>query len=299
MIEIGTFGGLVVRKDRRIVCRNLGRVTGELLTYLAVNTRSALRRESIAELIWPGKCAEASRALLNTSIWRINESLKASGIEAHAQVERVNETSICLDLTPEVTVDVTELSDIVASSERSLTRSGLPGADLSGDLRRALDRYHGAFLEGSDNDWVLHARERYRCLHARGMTILMRVYTTAGRIEEALDCGRAILHEDEFRETTQRAVMWLHVMNGQRSEAIAQYRRLEERLMDEIGVGPMRETTLLYHHILTDTELAAQSDRDITIRPSPTGTLSRKMRAQCEDRALVFESIVNSDTGAV
>ncbi len=299
MIEICTFGGLVVRKDTKIVCRNLGRVTGELLAYLAVNTESVLRRESVAEVFWPEKCAGRSRALLNTSVWRINESLKSSGIAQDAHVERVNETAICMELSPEVTVDGIELSEIVAVSERGLSQGGLPDDDLRRDLRRALERYRGAFLEGSDSDWVLRARERYRCLHARGMAILMRAYTMAGRIEEALDCGRAILQQDEFRETTQRAVIWLHVMNGQRGEAIAQYRRLKQRLMDEIGIEPMRETTSLYYHILTDTEPADQVDRRNAGPLLPTGSLNQELRAQCESRAMVFEAIVQPDTGAI
>jgi DNA-binding SARP family transcriptional activator len=299
MIEIGTFGGLIVRKDNKIICRNLGRVTGQLLVYFAINTDLVLRRESIAELFWPEKCEARSRALLNTSIWRINETLKSSGIAQHFQIERISDTAICIELSPSVMVDVTELAKTVAACERCLAQIDLLDDDLRRNLRRALESYHGAFLEGSDSDWVLRARERYRCVHARGMTILMRAYALSGRIEEALDCGRAILERDEFRETTQRAMMWLYVMNGQRGEAIACYGRLKKRLKDEIGVEPMRETTALFQHILTDTDLADQAER------CDAGTLvtaacdDRELRAQCESRAKVFESIVRPDTHAI
>ncbi len=299
LIEIGTFGGLIVRKDNKIICRNLGQVTGELLVYFAINTNSVLRRESIAELFWPEKCGARSRALLNTSMWRINETLKSSGIEQAAQIERISETAICIELSPAVMVDGTELAKTVTACERGLAQNGLLDDDLRRNLRCALESYHGAFLEGSDSDWVLRARERYRCLHARGMTILMRAYTLSGRIEEALDCGRAILEQDEFRETTQRAVMWLHVMNGQRGEGIACYRRLKKRLKDEIGVEPMRETTSLYQHILADTDLADQAERRNAGTLVPAASLDREPRAQYESRANVLESILRPDTRAI
>lgn len=295
MIEICTFGGLVIYKNRKIVCKDLGRVTGELLTCLAIHANEVVRRERIAEMIWPCKSASRSRAALNTSLWRINDSLKDAGIHRHVAIDRVNENTISLKTDSVVDVDCNALSSSVAACERSHSRGGELSNKERSDLRLALVGYRDGFLDGTDSEWVIRAREKYRCLHARGMTILMRNYALSGRIEEALDCGRSILEQDEFRETTQRAVMWLHVMNGQRGEAIAQYQRLKNRLIDEIGVEPMADTTSLYQHIVEEAKTLEQPGSRIASAIRAPSSISDRLRAYGESRASVFETILRSE----
>ena len=113
------------------------------------------------------------------------------------------------------------------------------------DLRKAITAYHGPFLDGESDEWVLIERERLHCLYIRILIELMHQYACSGSFEDALDCGRLVLSNDALRETVQRAVMLLYVLNGQRAEAIHQFDRCYNLLRDECDVEPMPQTLRL------------------------------------------------------
>jgi DNA-binding SARP family transcriptional activator len=52
--------------------------------------------------------------------------------------------------------------------------------------------------------------------------------------------------------------MWLYVLNGQRAQAIRQYKDYCALLKNELDIDPMPETLALYKHIRQDLNCAAQ-----------------------------------------
>jgi DNA-binding SARP family transcriptional activator len=137
-------------------------------------------------------------------------------------------------------------------SKRVLSRGG--GTELlpeeEQDALAAVDGY-GPFLDGYDGDWVLQERERLHCLFVRTTFELMRSAAKQGAYERALDLGRRILAMDPLRESVQRDVMLLLILNGQRVEAIRIYQRLVGLLRSELGIDPMPETKRLHDDILS------------------------------------------------
>lgn len=254
MLSISTFGDLTFQLDDESLQVKFGRATIELLVFLALNNDLTHRREKLAELVWPGKPARQSRSALNTAVWRINSTLKRNGVGDKMSLAAITESTIRLMAAPDVDIDCVTLPSVVAQSEAHVRDTHDLPVHLWERLQKALGRYRGPFLDGHDADWILRERERLYSFYSRGMTLLMRALARYGRYEEALECGRQILKWDDFRETIQREVMWLYVMNGQRSEAISQYERFKERLLDEIGVEPMAETVSLHRFILQETQ---------------------------------------------
>ncbi|WP_456727221.1 bacterial transcriptional activator domain-containing protein [Bradyrhizobium sp. USDA 3397] len=112
-------------------------------------------------------------------------------------------------------------------------------------LEAATALYAGPFLDGEDDCWVLEEREALHCVYVRALTELMRWTAEQDRFEDALAYGRRILACDPTRETIQRWVMLLYVLNGQRGEAVRQYDRCHHALLDTCDVEPMPETTKL------------------------------------------------------
>ena len=79
----------------------------------------------------------------------------------------------------------------------------------------------------------------------------MRASAIQGRYEHALEFGRRILAMDALRESIQRNVMLLLILNGQRGEAVRAYQRLANLLRSELDIEPMPETKRLHHAILS------------------------------------------------
>lgn len=294
MPRVCLFGGVSIRRDDNVISCNLGDRANELFAYLSLYEGVAHRREKLAELVWPDKAEQRSRSCLNTTIWRIQSLLDSAGLKTDIVLRRAAQAAIKLEFSSKVHVDCRSLAENVRQCELAVRNRG----KLSGDERHALrtetDQYGGAFLEGHDGEWVLRERERLHCLYIRGLSLLMHDLTREGRYEEALECGRSILASDEMREVVQREVMWLYVMNGQRSEAITQYRRFRKRLKEELDIEPMSETATLYQHILGKNgrmPLPPQLGGEST----PDMATVRNLLHQCErERASIYSALVRS-----
>jgi DNA-binding SARP family transcriptional activator len=152
-----------------------------------------------------------------------------------------NLSEICLELPDPNIVDAHRFR---TTAEEAL--SGKEEALASDALDRAVSFYGGPFLEDYDDDWVLNQRERLQSLYLRSLTKLMGSYARQNRIEAAIACGRRILACDPMRETIQRAVMILYVLNSQRGEAIHQFARCKKALRQECDVDPAPETCALF-----------------------------------------------------
>ena len=108
---------------------------------------------------------------------------------------------------------------------------------------------HGDFLDGCSEHWILPLREHFGSIYIRALNFLMRDEAARNNYENALDYGREILAIDPFREGTQREVMWLYAMNGQRARAIQQFNALKSLLDQELGLEPTSDTRELLENI--------------------------------------------------
>jgi DNA-binding SARP family transcriptional activator len=293
MPQVCLFGGMTLRlEDGSIVPSSLGQRAHELFAYLTLYEGMLHRREKLAELVWPDKGNQRSRSCLNTTIWRIHALLDSAGLNEHILLDRAAPASIKLEFSPQVQVDCRSLQEHVRQCELAVRDNGGLTDGERQALRSDTDQYAGVFLEGHDSDWVLRERERLHCLYIRGLTLLMHDLSREARYEEALECGKAILAHDEMREVVQREVMWLYVMNGQRGDAVAQYRKFRARVKQELGIEPMSETTALYQHILSDNDSMAlqRSDGDMS-RPD-IATVCDFLRQCARNRASMYLALV-------
>lgn len=295
MPRVGLFGGVTISFGDVLVSSQLGHRASELFAHLMLYHGVAHRREKLAELVWPDAIDQRSRSSLNTTIWRINCFLKTTGLKEHILLDSVASAAVKLVCSPEVYVDCHSLQENVRASEVAVRDRGGLTEDERLALRADLDQYAGAFLEGYDNEWVVRERERLHCLYIRGQTLLMHDLAREGRYEEALECGRAILTSDEMREVVQREVMWLYVMNGQRGEAIIQYRKFRACLKRELGIEPMSETSALYQHILNDEDRITGAAPSGDLAASDVAAIRSFLRDRERSRALTYSALVRRD----
>jgi DNA-binding SARP family transcriptional activator len=231
---------------------HISRKTQEVFAFLVFNANKNIQRSTLSNLIWTDRDERRSRANLNTALWRINRALKIVGNDAIGL--NVSGNQLNLTVAPRVFIDVFALEALVreASTLGNSNRKAPLPLLVRTTLMDILSDGCGCFLQDLSSEWVLIERERFFNLQIRGLTLLMQDLAESGRIEEALDYGRRILHMDPMRECVQRQVMWLHVLNGHQGNAIRQYLECARILESELGVFPMAETRALYDFIVAD-----------------------------------------------
>ena len=215
--------------------------TRRLFVLLAGHANVALRRDMLLDELWAGVAPARAQSGLNTAIWRIKKGLlpfEGFGIDCVDDLVR-------LSLEPPARLDSRELEQAVAQAGAHPILS----PEARARLLTAVKCCRGPFLDGCADHWVLPLRERFAALHIRALSLLMRDRAGAGDYDAALDHGRAILALDPFREGTQREVIWLYALNGQRAQAIRQYRDLSALLQRELSIAPMPETEALFRKI--------------------------------------------------
>jgi DNA-binding SARP family transcriptional activator len=238
MLRVHLFGAFALKQTVPVHVA-LGTTTRRLASYLFSFPNEMHRREKLLDILWSEADEAQARACLSNSLWRIRQALSSEGQSTLAL--RANSYDVCLELADTTVVDIHRFRSSIGKSFAADRRS----FDLN-LLEHATSLYTAPFLEEYDEDWVLDLRERLQSLYLRVLIHIMRTRAQQGCYEDALLYGRRILASDPMRESVQRAVMLLYVLNGQRVEAIRQFRRCTKALRSECDVDPMPETCGLY-----------------------------------------------------
>lgn len=253
-IKIFLFGPFELRVGDSPVHLKIGGVTKSLLAFLISRAGMSERRERLADIFWPDARPEKARSAMNTAIWRVKKALSPY---PELRLECI-ENTVCLQIGESVQVDAVQLVAQLKQAQSNLSPALTIPRDIADLLAVSVRDYRGQFLDGLDAHWALVERERQINNYLRALMILLHNAGERGNYEEALGYGRRILAEDPFRESIQREVMWIYVMNGQRARAIVQYQDLVTKLDEELGIGPMTETVALFTHIFSD--ISAQTE---------------------------------------
>ncbi len=245
MIEVRLLGPPRVECDGRPVAFDTRKAMA-LLAYLALSDRPR-SRDGLADLLWADLDVGHARGAFRRTLSTLRATVGRTCVEATRDHVR-------LLVEPGMTVDVNRFRALVAAGD-------LEGAATvcRGDL---LD---GFFVSGAPEfeDWQ---RTEADGLRRELSAVLGSVATdreSAGDLTGALEVARRWLDLDELHEPAHRAVIRLSALTGDRADALTQYRTCVRTLSQELGVAPLRETTLLYEAISQGTlELPA-------VRPTP------------------------------
>jgi DNA-binding SARP family transcriptional activator len=99
----------------------------------------------------------------------------------------------------------------------------------------------GELLPGWYDDWVLIARERLRQLRLHALEVLADKLAHVGRYGEALQAAYAAVDTEPLRESAHRAVVRVHLAEGNTAEAVRAYQAFRDMLTDELGVAPSNQ----------------------------------------------------------
>lgn len=202
-----------------------------LVALLALHDRP-LMRSFVAGTLWLNTSEERAHANLRSTLWRLRRC-DGGLVEARGQQLR---------LGVDIEVDLREVEALahMALDDTAQGALELPPAALGGDL-----------LPDWYEDWVLIEREHFRQLRLRALEALCDRLTREGRLGEALEAGLAAVAGEPLRESAHRAVIRVHLAEGNCGEAIRQYRFCLTLLGDQLGVEPSHQLEELMRSVTT------------------------------------------------
>ncbi len=266
-LHLYLLGSPRVERDGRLLETDTRKAVA-LLAYLAVSGEFQ-SRETLAALLWPEMSDKRARAALRRTL----SALRAAVGEGALYVTRdglsiIEEECWCDALAFETTVaEVNRHAHPVS-----------PCPDCLPKMAAAVSLYRDHFLSGFSlrdsiafDDWQLATTEHLRRTYTTALAWLVQAYTQAGELDKAIEAGRRWLAADPLREEAHRRLMQLYTWNGARDAALRQYRDAVRILDEELGVGPLPETTALYEAIQEGRLAAPVAPESAPAAPAKSG----------------------------
>jgi DNA-binding SARP family transcriptional activator len=207
---------------------HLTRACQRLLALLALHDRPLLRT-FVAGTLWMDSSEEHASGCLRSTLWRVHR--------ARAGIVLSSVSHVWLD--PAVRLDVREATTV---AHRLLDRSTPYDPAYGVHVLLAVD-----LLPDWYDEWVVLERERFRQLRLHALEALCERLVAAGRRGEAVQAGLAAVAGEPLRESAHRTLIRAHLADGNRAEALRQYRWYADLLASELGLEPDPELTRLVH----------------------------------------------------
>jgi DNA-binding SARP family transcriptional activator len=207
----------------------LPRGVQRLVAHLSLCRRPA--RTAIAGELWPEVPEDNAHRSLRSALWRLQKV--APGL--------VEVSGGTLSLARTVRVDVRELTGWAQQMLDPRSDAGacaVPDVGLRGEL-----------LPGRYDEWVLVERERLRQLRMHALEALAEKLAQAGRYGEAVQAAYAAVVAEPLRESAHRAVVRVHLVEGNLAEALRAYDAFRTLLAEELGVAPSAQMDRLVCHL--------------------------------------------------
>jgi DNA-binding SARP family transcriptional activator len=230
--QLTLLGGFSLRVGRDTVF--LSQAPQRLLALLALHG-SALRRGYVAGLLWGDSTEARASGCLRSALWKLR-GVGLRIVTAHGD---------SLALAPEVGVDVEFVTN--------LARAVVVGSFGEETFALLDPGFSAELLPGWHDEWIIGARERHRQLSLHALELLCEHLTRTGRYGAAVLAGMTAVDREPLRESAQRALMKVHLAEGNAVEAIRRYRQYEAIAARDLGVGPSAKMrSLLSEIVATD-----------------------------------------------
>ena len=193
-----------------------------LVCFLALHD-GLLLRQHVAGSLWGDTTERHASGSLRSALWRL-------GHPTHPLVEIADPH---LRLSPLVAVDL--------YASEALARAILDGSYELGD--DAIDERLLSLdlLPDWTEDWVLMKREYHKQLRLRALEALCLQLGEVGRFGQAVQAGILAVSAEPLRESAQRALITVHLAEGNVAAAVDQYDSFSQLLGDELSLSPSPE----------------------------------------------------------
>jgi DNA-binding SARP family transcriptional activator len=215
-----------------------------LLRLLGLQHQYAVSRELILERLWPGHDPGLAGKSLNSLLYCLRKSLIVDG-RNNAPVLH-EDGYYRLNKEAGVGIDIAYFDELVKTGDQYVHAGNTPASVPF--YMHAAQLYQGDLCCGTEINAVIE-RERLR---AHFLTVLARLADHFFSLDDYNACLRyanRLLENDACREDAHRLLMCCYMRQGERAQALRQYRLCENILRAEFDAAPERRTTLLYDQV--------------------------------------------------
>jgi DNA-binding SARP family transcriptional activator len=240
-LRIHIVGDVSVRSERGIVGQHdLHGPQGRLvLAMLAGEHRRAVRRDELAEELWPGTIPGGWDTAVRVLVSKLRAALGLISDSPDGLIVS-SAGAYRLRLPPDGWID---LDEAAAAIHRAETALRVGDADTAGaDALIASMIAARGFLPGIEGQWVDATRERLLDLRVRALLCLAEVWFSRSDFDQAARDAETIIHLDPYREPAHRLLMRARFAAGDRAAAALALRACRTRLAEDLGIEPSRET---------------------------------------------------------
>lgn len=217
------------RRDAETAVDDLPRGVQRLVAQVSLAGRPT--RSAIAGQLWPDVPEEQAHRNLRSALWRLQKAVPGL----------VEVSGGALSLARGVSVDVREST---AWAQHMLDPATEPDGAVLIDTSLP-----GELLPGWYDDWVLLERERLRQLRMYAFEALADKLGRAGRFCEAVQAAYAAVRADPLRESAHRALIRVHLAEGNTAEAIRAYESFRVLLANELDMAPSARMRMLVRDV--------------------------------------------------
>ncbi|UCG24954.1 MAG: protein kinase [Chloroflexota bacterium] len=237
-----------------------------LLVYLAVESSTTHRRESLMTMLWPGMPERSARHNLRQVIYFLRqnipevgrrEEVDEDGAEGGVELLVSNRTTISLNPMAAVEVDSVQFEALLDKTKAHDHVDILTCQICRHHLEQAVALYKGNFLSdffiddsNEFENWAESMREAYRRKVLDALEVLAIIATRQKDYVQARGYIESQLEIDNLRESGHRQLMEVLALSGRREEALAVYEQCQRLLAEEMGMAPSTRTTQIYEQIL-------------------------------------------------
>jgi DNA-binding SARP family transcriptional activator len=245
-VLVCVLGCFRILKAGRPVQLRAGARVEQLLVMLALGPAYGVPRDELLAQLWPDAESTLAAQSLNTVVYTLRRLLSDV---LHDQPPVVFDGGTYrLHRGAGVEVD-TVLFDTAVQTGHAQRRAGAPAAAVE-SCERAIAVYRGDLCVANDTRAVIE-RERLRAQYMNVLAFLANHHFAQGDLVRTLEYAHAILRNDPCREDAHRLVMRCSVRNGDRSQALHQYRVCAALLRSEFDAIPEPATIELFDLIRT------------------------------------------------
>jgi DNA-binding SARP family transcriptional activator len=219
-----------------------------IVGYLALHGPTT--RTRLAGALWPDVPDERAQGSLRTGLWRLQRE--------HPGLVRAGATMV--GLRSDLTIDYHEFIRVahLLLLEPPDEPPDRPHG-YAGSLR--LLTADTDLLPGWDQEWLVHEQERFRQMRLHGLESLSACLCRQGVYGMALEAALAALRSDPLRESAHRAVIEVHLDEGNLHEARRQYLACLRMVRAELSLSPSAAMLELGRRCGATTPTAAKTTR--------------------------------------
>jgi DNA-binding SARP family transcriptional activator len=208
-----------------------------VLAVLAIAAQP-VDRLMLAATIWQHGNDSRRTASLRTALWRIRRACPLPLVESTGNHVR---------LSAIVRVDLHHAANQARRLCDPTERSPIddPCEALLGELCREL-------LPFWPDEWLTLERGRWNQLRLHALEQLSEHLMLTGRYEAALQCAMTAVAIEPYRESAHRALIKVHLAEGNAANALAQYHQYRRLLLRDLGAQPTPRIAVLVESLSTD-----------------------------------------------